>query len=61
MVVTVLEGDLELAADGEHRSVAAPTVIVLPAGTRRALTAGPDGVTYLTTHRRRDGLMPTLR
>lgn len=61
VVVTVLEGELELNADGQRSVVTAPAVVVLPAGTRRDLTAGPDGATYLTTHRRRDGLMPTLR
>lgn len=61
VVVTVLDGALELTADGKQQSVAAPSVVVFPAGTRRDLTAGPQGATYLTTHRRRDGFMPTLR
>lgn len=61
VVVTILEGELELTADEQRRVVTAPAVVVLPAGTRRELLAGPDGATYLTTHRRRDGFMPTLR
>lgn len=61
VLVTVVDGLLELTVDGAQQSVAAPRVVVLPAGTRRELRAGPDGATYLTTHRRRDGLMPTLR
>lgn len=61
VVVTLLEGDLELTADGQRSAVTAPAVVVLPAGTRRELLAGPGGATYLTTHRRRDGFMPTLR
>ena len=61
VLVTVLEGELELTADAQRSVVTAPAVVVLPAGARRELLAGPDGATYLTTHRRRDGFMPTLR
>ena len=39
-------------------AVAAPAVVVLPVGTRRSFSAGPDGATWLTAHRRRAGLMP---
>ena len=61
VVVSLLVGSLELTLDDGARTAAAPAVVVLPAGTRRALLAGPDGATYLTVHRRRDGLMPTVR
>ena len=44
-----------------HAENVLDVVVVFPAGTRRDLTAGPQGATYLTTHRRRDGFMPTLR
>lgn len=61
VVVTLLDGVLELTADDERHVVAAPSVVVLPAGTRRELVAGPDGATYLTAHRRREGFMPSTR
>jgi quercetin dioxygenase-like cupin family protein len=61
VIVTLLAGELELTADGERSVVTAPAVVVLPAGTRRELLAGRDGATYLTTHRRRDGFLPTPR
>lgn len=41
--------------------VHAPAVVVLPAGTRRSVTAGPAGTTYLTAHRRRTGMLPMVR
>lgn len=66
VTVVLLAGSLELrlGADpglADVTSARAPAVVVLPAGTRRSLTAGADGVTYLTAHRRRTGMLPTLR
>ncbi|KFK90299.1 hypothetical protein IX27_04540 [Streptomyces sp. JS01] len=42
--------------DGQVLDLAAGAVLWLPRTSRRALTAGPDGLTYLTVHRRRPGL-----
>ena len=66
VTLTVLRGSLTLrhgpAKDAAVAVVVtAPAVAVLPAGTRRSHTAGPDGVTYLTAHRARTGLLPTVR
>jgi quercetin dioxygenase-like cupin family protein len=36
-------------------------VVYVPKNTRRGIRAGSQGVTYLTCHRRRGGLMPTPR
>ncbi|WP_030709693.1 hypothetical protein [Streptomyces griseus] len=44
------------ARDGQVLDLAAGAVLWLPRTSRRALTAGPDGLTYLTVHRRRPGL-----
>lgn len=41
--------------------VTAPSVLLLPAGTRRSLSAGPDGLVYVTAHRARPPLLPTRR
>ena len=65
VTLTVLAGALTLRhgpddADAEQ-VVVAPAVVVLPAGTRRSLTAGPAGATYLTAHQRRTGLLPRVR
>ena len=62
VTLALLRGSLELrVGDDPPRTVAAPAVVVLPAGTRRSLSAGPDGGAYLTAHRRRTGLLPRLR
>jgi quercetin dioxygenase-like cupin family protein len=66
VTLTVLVGSLTLRHGLEDTEadvvvVQAPAVVVLPTGTRRSLSAGPEGVTYLTAHRRRTGLLPTVR
>ncbi|MFF8984278.1 hypothetical protein ACF08E_12940 [Streptomyces globisporus] len=44
------------AGDGQVLDLGTGTVLWLPRTSRRALAAGPDGLTYLTVHRRRPGL-----
>lgn len=65
VTLTVLVGSAELRYGTDQTEqrvyVNAPSVVVLPAGTRRAITAGRQGVTYLTAHRARTGLLPRLR
>lgn len=56
VVVVVVSGSLELELDGEARMVAAGEVAVVEKGRRRRLRAGPDGVRYVTVHRKRPGL-----
>ncbi|GAA2823639.1 cupin domain-containing protein [Kribbella solani] len=36
--------------------VSTGSLVWLPHGSRRELTAGPDGLSYLTVHRRRPGM-----
>ena len=50
-------GAVEL--DGGDESLDAGSAIYVPKNMRRAIRAGSQGVTYLTCHRRRGGLMPT--
>jgi quercetin dioxygenase-like cupin family protein len=38
--------------------VGAPAVLLLPAGTRRSLQAGPDGLVLVTAHRARPPFLP---
>jgi quercetin dioxygenase-like cupin family protein len=47
--------------DGGDESLDAGSAIYVPKNMRRAIRAGSQGVTYLTCHRRRGGLMPTSR
>ncbi|MGH3001838.1 MAG: cupin domain-containing protein [Gaiellaceae bacterium] len=56
VVVVVLHGTAELELDGVCRRIAAGDVAVLDKGRRRRITAGPDGVRYVTVHRKRAGL-----
>jgi quercetin dioxygenase-like cupin family protein len=56
VLLLVLDGAARLgAADGEH-PLRAGVLTWLPHGSARSVLAGPDGVTYLTVHRRRAGM-----
>lgn len=56
VVLVVLHGSAELELDGVVQTVVGGDVAVLPKGSERAVTAGPDGVRYVTVHRKRPGL-----
>ncbi|WP_279330272.1 cupin domain-containing protein [Streptomyces sp. OS603R] len=56
VLLRVLAGDGTLTApDGDH-PLPTGTLTWLPHGSTRSLAAGPDGLTYLTVHRRRPGM-----
>ncbi|MFG2160736.1 cupin domain-containing protein [Streptomyces olivaceus] len=56
VLLHVLDGTAALVcADGE-RALRAGLLAWLPHGSARSVVAGPDGVTYLTVHRRRPGM-----
>ncbi|MFF9685413.1 hypothetical protein [Streptomyces sp. NPDC014623] len=55
LVVLAGGGSLRTGAGGTL-DLAPTTVTWLPRTSRRALEAGPEGLTYLTVHRRRPGL-----
>ncbi|MFF2653147.1 cupin domain-containing protein [Streptomyces sp. NPDC058045] len=52
----VVAGTGALDADSGTEELAEGALLWLPHGSRRALRAGPDGLSYLTVHRRRPGL-----
>lgn len=57
VLLVVLAGSGRLTTDREAVLDLAPsTATWLPRTSRRALAAGPDGLSYLTVHRRRPGL-----
>jgi quercetin dioxygenase-like cupin family protein len=56
VVLVVLHGSAELELDGVRRTIVAGDVAVLEKGRRRRVTAGKDGVRYVTVHRKRSGL-----
>ncbi|WP_405664847.1 hypothetical protein OG379_22235 [Streptomyces sp. NBC_01166] len=59
VLLVVLAGGGSLHAGRDTLDLAPTTVTWLPRTSRRALEAGPDGLTYLTVHRRRPGLTIT--
>lgn len=55
LVVVSGSGELE-SGEGEKLALAAGRVLWLPRGSRRSLSAGDEGLLYLTVHRRRPGM-----
>jgi quercetin dioxygenase-like cupin family protein len=56
VVIVVVDGRGLVTLDGDSRDVQAGHAVVCRRGTRRQLTAGPDGIRYLSVHLRRGGL-----
>jgi quercetin dioxygenase-like cupin family protein len=56
VLVFVHEGSLTLYLDGVERQLPAGRAVIVEKGRRRRLVAGPEGVRYVTAHRRRGGL-----
>ena len=56
VLLVIVNGSGTFTADGVDQPVTAPGVLVLPAGTRRSIQAGPAGLAYVTAHRRRTGM-----
>ncbi|MFF9350923.1 hypothetical protein [Streptomyces sp. NPDC014734] len=56
VLLVVVAGGGRAVSGGEALGLTPTTVLWLPRTSRRALAAGPDGLTYLTVHRRRPGL-----
>lgn len=56
VLVCVVDGGGQLETADGRQDLAPGAVLWLPHGVRRSLTAGPDGLCYLTVHRRRAGL-----
>jgi len=56
VLVVVLDGSVTLSIDGEERELARGEAAIVAKGGRRKITAGPDGVRYLSIHRRRPPL-----
>lgn len=56
VLLVVVAGTGRVVMGEEFLELAPTTVVRLPRTSRRALVAGPDGLAYLTVHRRRPGL-----
>ncbi|MGC0373093.1 cupin domain-containing protein [Streptomyces sp. SAI-229] len=56
VLLLILAGHGTLTAPDGPRALSAGALTWLPHGSTRSLTAGPEGLTYLTVHRRRPGM-----
>jgi quercetin dioxygenase-like cupin family protein len=56
VLLVVIAGSGRVVTGGAALNLAPTTVLWLPRTSRRALAAGPDGLAYVTVHRRRPGL-----
>ncbi|MFF2080070.1 cupin domain-containing protein [Kitasatospora sp. NPDC058162] len=56
VLVQVLGGSGHLETDNGRQALSPGCTAWLPHGARRAVSAGEDGLVYLTVHRRRPGL-----
>ena len=54
VLLVVLAGAGTVTVDGRPSDVAAPAAVVIPRGTERAIAAGPEGLRYVSAHRRRE-------
>jgi mannose-6-phosphate isomerase-like protein (cupin superfamily) len=61
VLLVVLAGDGAIELDGETVALGAHDALVVPAGSRRRIVAGDDGIRYLTAHLRREGLQVATR
>jgi quercetin dioxygenase-like cupin family protein/hemerythrin len=52
-LMVVLDGSATLNVDGEQRELARGETAIIAKGRKRKITAGADGVRYLSVHRRR--------
>ncbi len=56
VLLVVVDGAMTVVVDGEPYPLASRQLMVVPKGALRSLTAGRDGVRYVTCHRRRPPL-----
>ncbi|MEU5400475.1 cupin domain-containing protein [Streptomyces sp. NPDC005963] len=56
VLLCVLSGSGEVETDGRRQPLEGGSLVWLPRGARRSLTAGSEALVYLTAHRRRPGL-----
>ncbi len=61
VLLVILGGSARVTLDGAEHELATGNLLLLPRGCTRAITAGGDGVRYLSVHRRRGPLLPAAR
>jgi quercetin dioxygenase-like cupin family protein len=61
VLLVVVAGSATVTLDGDRLALGAGSALVLPKGSTRAIAAGPEGVRYLSVHRRRAPLQVAPR
>lgn len=61
VVLTCLAGEGTLKVDGESIPLQPGTIAMIPRGANRRVVASDNALRYSTCHRRRGGMMPTIR
>jgi quercetin dioxygenase-like cupin family protein len=59
VLIFIVDGAATVTVDGEEHELAAAEALIVAKGCRRRVTAGPDGVRYLSVHLRRPPLQIT--
>jgi mannose-6-phosphate isomerase-like protein (cupin superfamily) len=57
VLLVVVGGVGTLVSDGRPLELRAPQLVLVPRGAERAITAGPEGLRYVSAHLRREGLV----
>jgi mannose-6-phosphate isomerase-like protein (cupin superfamily) len=61
VLIVVIAGEGSIAVDGVHRPLRAGQALLVPKGAQRAIRGVSERFAYLSCHRRRGGLWPTVR
>ena len=61
VLLIVLEGGGVAVVDGQEHALTPGSLLLIGRGSSRAVRAGPDGVRYLSVHRRRGPLQLAAR
>lgn len=57
VLLVVVGGGGTLTIDDRPFALRAPQLVLVPRGARRGITAGPEGLRYVSVHTRREGLV----
>lgn len=59
VVLTCLQGTGVVTIDEEPTQISSGSIVLIPRGSQRQITANDETLVYTTVHRKRGGLMPT--
>ena len=61
VIVTCLRGKGIVFIGDQRVDMESGSIVLIPQGASREIRAGTDGMIYTTVHRKRGGIMPTIR